>query len=54
MTEINPSCLGQAQSNKPGTDSGYENTEPGCIFAVLRVPFIILLRSPDATSAKVV
>ena len=27
--------------NRPGTDPGYENTEPGCIFTVLRVPFII-------------
>ena len=39
--ELDPRCLEQVHSNKPGTDPGYENTEPGYIFAVLRVPFII-------------
>ena len=43
--KLNPSCLGQTDSiRSPGTGPGYENTEPGCILAVLRVPSIV--RSP--------
>ena len=47
--KLNPGCLGQAHSNRPGTGPGFENTESACILAVLRVPFIIRpLRSADA------
>ena len=28
--ELNPSCLGQAHSNRPRTGHEYENMEPGC------------------------
>ena len=53
--EFNPSCSGQAHSNKHGIGPRYENTLPGCILAVLCVPFIFhLLRSVDAKSGKVV
>ena len=34
--ELNTSCSGQAHPNSPATGSGYENTEPGCNFAVIR------------------
>ena len=48
-----PSCSGQAQSNRPGTGHGYENTEPECTLTVFRVPFVIRpLRSADAKSGK--
>ena len=33
--ELNPSCLGQVYSNRPGTGHGYKSTEPGCILTVL-------------------
>ena len=53
--ELKPSCSGQARSNRPGTGPGYENTEPGCILAVFRVPSIIRsVRSADAKSRKFV
>ena len=43
---INPSCSGQAHSNRPGP--AYKNTDPRYILAVLRVPSIIRpLRSAD-------
>ena len=44
LTQAIGDNLGQALSNRPGTDRGYKNTEPGC--TILRVPSIIrLLRS---------
>ena len=44
--ELDPSCSGQAHSNRLATGPGYENMNPGCI---LCAPFIIRsLRSPDA------
>ena len=43
--EFNPSCSGQAHSSRPGTGHGYENTEPGCVFTVLRVPSKIRIRT---------
>ena len=47
--DLNTSCSGQAQTNRPSTVYGYESTDPGCNLTVLRVPFIIcLLRSADA------
>ena len=50
--KFNPNCLGRARSNTD-TGFGYENTEPGCIFTVLHVPFAICqLRSSDAKLAK--
>ena len=55
--ELNSSCSGQARSNRPGTGPGYENTEPGCIHAVFRVPSINIIRpvrSADTKSRKVV
>ena len=53
--KLDPRCSGQAQSNKPSTSYGYENTEPRCRLAVLRVPFIIRqLRSADARSNKII
>ena len=53
--ELNPSCWGQAYSNRPGTVSGYESIEPGCILVVVRIPSMICpLRSVDAKSGKVV
>ena len=49
---FDPSCSGQAHTNRLASGFGCENTEPGCILAVLRVPFIIRpLRSADAKSA---
>ena len=50
--ELNPSCLGQAHSNSSGTGPGYENTEPGCILTILRVPSIVCPNrsSPDQQS----
>ena len=35
--ELNPSCLGQAYSNRPAIGPGYKNTELGCTLTVLRV-----------------
>ena len=53
--KLNPSCLGQAHYNRPGSGHAYENKEPGCILAVICVPSIIrLLRGADAKSGKVV
>ena len=53
--ELNHSCLKEAHSNRPCTGPGYENTEPECIFAVLRVLSSIIcpLRSPDSKTGKV-
>ena len=52
--ELNHSCLKEAHSNRPCTGPGYENTEPECIFAVLRVLSIICpLRSADSKTSKV-
>ena len=52
---LTQNCLGQANSNRPGTCPGHKNTEPGRIFAVLHIPFIICpLRSANAKSSKVV
>ena len=42
--EPNPSCSGQAQSNRPGTGYGYESTDPGCTLTVFRVPSILQRR----------
>ena len=53
--ELNPSCLEQAHSNRPGTGSGYKNTNLGSILKILRVQFMVRpLRSTDAKSNKVV
>ena len=53
--KLNPSCSGQAHPNRPDTDSGYKNTEPGSILTVLCVPFMVCpLRSANAMSDKVV
>ena len=53
--ELNPSCLGQARFNRPGTGPKYKSTEPGSIFTILRISFIVCtLRSADAKSGKVV
>ena len=47
VTELDPSCLKQTHSIRPGTGPGYENMEPGCILTVLCIPFIICpLSSP--------
>ena len=52
--ELDPNCSGQTHSNRPGTDTWYENMEHRCIFAVLHVPFLIhSLRSACAKSSKV-
>ena len=52
--EFNPSRSGKANFNRPGTGPGYKNTDPGSIFAVLRVPSIVCpLRSAD-TKSKIV
>ena len=49
------SCSWQVQSNRPGTDPGYEDKETGCILTVLRVSSIIrVLRSADVQSSKVI
>ena len=49
------SSSAQADVIRPGTGPGYENTEPGCIYAVPHVPFIIcLLRSADAKCSEIV
>ena len=42
--EPNPSCSGQAQSNRHGTGYGYESTDPGCTLTVFRVPSILQRR----------
>ena len=53
--DLELSCSRQACSNRPGTGPGYENTEPGFIFKVFRVPSIIHpLRSSYPDSRKVV
>ena len=39
--DLNPSCSGQAHSNRPGTGHGYESTEPECILTLLCIPYII-------------
>ena len=52
--ELNPSCLGQAHPNTPGTGLGQKNMEPGRIFTVLHIPFMICPLSADAKSGKVV
>ena len=53
--ELIPSCSGQAHCNTPGSGYGYENTEFGCILAVIRVALIVFsLRSADAKFGKVV
>ena len=53
--ELNPSCLGQAHSNRLGTSPGYKKTEPGCKLTILHVPFIACpLISADSKSGKVV
>ena len=53
MTESNASCLWQ--SNRPGTDYGYEITELGYTLAVLLLPSEIRpLRSADSLSGKVI
>ena len=45
----NPSCLGKAQPNRPGTGYGYKSTEPGCTLTILRISSVICpLRSADA------
>ena len=44
--ELNPNCLGQAHSNRPGTGYGYKNTEPGCILTVSRVHREARMSSP--------
>ena len=50
--ELNPSCLGQAHSKKPGPGFWYETMESGCILVPLHVPSTICpLRSADAKSA---
>ena len=55
VIELNPSCLGQAHPNRPGTGPGYKNTELGCILAVLYFTSIIhLQRSAAALSGKVI
>ena len=47
--ELNPSCSGQAHSNRPGTGHVYESMGPGCILIVLHIPSIIRpLKSEDA------
>ena len=40
--ELNPSCLGQAHPNRPGTGPWYKNTESGKIFTVLRISFMVI------------
>ena len=53
--ELNPSFQGQTHSNLPGTSPGYENTMPGCIPAVLHIPFTNYpLKSSNAKFGKVV
>ena len=52
--ELSPSCSGQSHPNRPGTGPGHKNTEPGKMFTVLRILFIICpLRSADAKFGKV-
>ena len=53
--ELDPSCLWQAHSNRPGTGPGYKSTEPGCLLTVLHLPSIIyVLRNVDAKPSKIV
>ena len=48
-TELNPNCSGQVHLNRPGTGFGRKSTEPGSIFTVLRIPFMVCpFRSVDA------
>ena len=54
VIELDPRCLGQAHSNRPGTGPGYESTEPGCVFAVLHVSSIHLLKKTVSKFSKVV
>ena len=39
--EFNTSCSGQAHSKGPSAGPGNKNTEYGCAFGVLHLPFII-------------
>ena len=51
--ELNPSCSGQACPNRPGTSPRHKNTEPGRIFTVLCIPFMVCpLKSADANSKR--
>ena len=51
----NPSCLGQAHSNRPGTGPGYEKRGAWMFLTVLRVPSTIRpMRNADAKFGKVV
>ena len=52
--DFDPTCSRQVYSNKPGTDRRYENTDPGCVLAVLRVASIMLPLRVDAKSGKVI
>ena len=53
--ELDSSFSEQAHLNRPGTGPRYENTDTGCILAILRVPCIIYsLRSADDKSNMVV
>ena len=53
--ELNPSYSEQVHPNRPGTNLGYKNTEPGCIFTIIRIPFMVCpLRSAGAEFSKVV
>ena len=48
---LTPAVPEKIYFNRPGTASGYESTESGCILAALRVPYVIRpLRSVDAKS----
>ena len=53
VVELNPSFSEQACPNRPGTGLGHKNPEPGRIFTVLRIPFIVcLLKSTDDKSKR--
>ena len=55
VIELNPSCLGQAHSNRPGTGPGYKNMEPESVFTILHIPSTVYpLKSTDAKSNEIV
>ena len=50
--KLNTSCSVQAYSNRPGTGSRHKNTEPGCVFTVLRIQSIICPIRSAASPAR--
>ena len=49
VIDLNPSCSGQANCNRPGIGHWYKSTKPGCILTILRVPSMNLSKGRRQT-----